>query len=536
MRMLKLAFAICMLAGASLALQWEGSAASNVRYDGGSIATSCIGEPRQDPFDLYANIMHTLTVNASLTQNGAEPAEFSSGPADLTVRITTNTSIGTILASSSLNFNQNAQPSPSIANLAFNSGEYSYISGRYPVCINEDPSRPDDRGVHYLNYIYGSATCNHAMNAADVVTVNVGYKPCMAGPVSGMGKGYMYCTGGTLKVNGKDAGTLSSSQQTFSTTVNLATGATTIPVSVTYQCYFILEKYLNTGLVQPLEHLIYQMPGGVPITQTVNVPITRVTPPVINLVPFITLNNTNYYAPGTSITVTKPNTKFDISFFVNRTDTLTLIDTPSLNWSVTSTPLELITRTYKDFTLIPPLTVGTPSPLVPPGTTPPITITVCRPGIGTDRVTLEVNQWRSIVESNYDDNIITITFDCGSVDQPMCRFIPGTLTTYPGQTKMANMSCYSKNTMEPMDCPSYSGATITHANGDFSDHYLPLVWAYDNSENATNQAYATAKGSADPNAGPYSDTVTATFPGSYSPPFRCSFNLEWGRPDCRYYM
>jgi hypothetical protein len=535
MRMLKLAFAICLLAGVSLALQWGGSATSNVRYDGGSIATSCIGEPRQDPFDLYANILHTLTVNASLTQNGVEPAEFSSGPANLDIRVTTNTSIGAILASSSLNFNQNAQPSPAAANLAFDNAEYSYISSKYPVCINEDPSRPDDRGVHYLNYIYGSATCNHAMSAADAVTVNVGYKPCMAGPVSGMGKGYMYCTGGTLKVNGLNAGTFSSSQQSFSTTVNLATGTTSIPVSVTYQCYFVLEKYLNTGDVQPIEHLIYQMPGGVPITQTVNIPINRVNPPQINLVPFITLNNTNYYT-GTHVTVNKVNTKFDISFFVNRTDNLVLIETPYLNWSITSTPPELITRTYRDFKLVPPLTVGTPHHLVPSGTTPPITITVCRPGFDTDTITLNINQWRSIIESSYDDNSITITFDCSSLDNPMCTFNPSTLITYPGQTKMTNMSCYDKRTMEPMDCPSYSDASITHANGEFSSHYLPLAWTYDISENATNLVNVTAIGGTNPDEGTYSDTVTATFPGSYVQPFSCKFNLEWGRPDCRYYM
>jgi hypothetical protein len=89
-----------------------------------------------------------------------------------------------------------------------------------------------------------------------------------------------------------------------------------------------------------------------------------------------------------------------------------------------------------------------------------------------------------------------------------------------------------------MDCPDarYS-AIMSYSNGLFSDHFEDIAWVHESFGNETNLAYVTAKGGLNPDEQTYSVAVTARFPATANyAQFECPFNLEWGRPDCRYYM
>jgi hypothetical protein len=550
MKAVFIAFAACMMAGAALALDFPPSSTSNaVQYHGGVTEPVATGG---SAITTYAMITHTITADLSITQNGAPAADLVSGPADAVVRLRTSATMGYVLSASDNDPSrtgnvEKADITPRFDDMA----DYAYLDSAYPACIMSAGYISTLEGLHAINFKinnkywcsqtggYCSAICTHTLNNPTAISMHYNPTgiPADSNP-AGKGNGYLYCNG-SLFLNGNEIGSITGNDQTFSAKINLADGQTTVQVSAKYTCYFVTELYYADGSkqsgVNSVENVNHQMQGGVPLTQTVIIPINRVTPPQINMVPLIILNNTYYSQGAPPITVNTPNTRFHITFLVNRTDTITLIEVPYLNWSLYSTPPELITTTYMNFPLTPPLIVGPPSRLVPPGKTPPITITVCRPGVVTDTVTLEVNTGRSITESSYDDNIITLTFDCSGIGKPKCRFTPGNLITYPGQAWMANMSCYDRISYEPVDCPMWNDATITHSNGDFLSHYQPLAWTYDSTENATNLVYVTAKGSTNPDEASYSDTVTATFPG-YSPAFGCDFNLDWRRPDCRYFM
>jgi hypothetical protein len=151
-------------------------------------------------------------------------------------------------------------------------------------------------------------------------------------------------------------------------------------------------------------------------------------------------------------------------------------------------------------------------------------------------VLLVVNLDNSIPESSYTDNSIRLIFDCSNLSQLQCRFSPPSLATYPGQTQMANMSCYDKDSGEPVDCPRAELSYVRYS-ANFVDYYQwPIVApVYDNNENATNLVYVTAKGSTDPDAQPAVASITIKFPPERGD-FECDLGLDWRLPDCRYYM
>jgi hypothetical protein len=546
MKAICVALAIWILAGAAFALDFNGSATNTLQYHGGVTEPVATGG---SVITTNAMITHDVLYDVSINQNGRPTTTFVSGPADVTIRVRTSATMGYALSASDSNPSRTGAVENAAITPMFDDTEYNFLRTRYPTCIKIAGLNSPYEGLHAINFkSRGSyvlpGTCMHTFQ--DPTAISIHYNPtglpADANP-AGMGNGYLYCNG-SVRVNGVNVGKITDNDQTFSARITLVDGQTAVPVSAVYQCYFVSELYDVDGSKQSgpssVENVNHQMPGGLPLNQTVNVDIPRVNPPVINLVPLILLNLT-YYTSGTpTITVDAPNTRFDISFFVNRTDNLTEIKVPRLNWSLGSgiPTLIPITGTYRNFILVPELEIGTPTQLPDPRI--PTVITVCRPGVEFDEVLLVVNLDNSIPEYSYSDNSIRLIFDCSGIYQLQCRFDPGSLATYPGQTKMANMTCYEELSGEPMDCPEAETSDVRYGNGltDFLDHYLPLTddsLDYDSGGNATNLVYVTAKGSIDPDAQPYSDTITVKFPPDEGD-FECSFGLDWRLPDCRYYM
>ncbi|MCX6773894.1 MAG: hypothetical protein NTY68_02735 [Candidatus Micrarchaeota archaeon] len=535
MKLMKLAFAVFLLAGISLALQWEGNYTSNEVYDGGNAIPVCsAGNPTYIRYS--AAIAHMLAINATLTQNGQEPTEFVPGTANLSIRITTNASIGNVVSFSKKDdvVTSNPQPSPVGATVLFNSAEYSYISGVYDNCRTSNRVNPPP--THYLNSKYDPNTnpCNHMMNSADAVTVNLGYRSgadnnqCMTPSVNNMGKGYMYCSGGTISINGHDMGKLSSNQQTLNTSVTLNEGQSSIPVSVTYQCYFIAELYNDAGQKQEIQHQMYQMPGGVPITQTVNVPIVIIPPHFINLIPIIRINNSNGividYDTSQTITTFNRNQKVNL-----------------LTWQYIGTPPEIKTSVpvvYVNQPLVPPLRGGDRPYIL---LIPYKEITICDDDKEFDTITVTIDPFGNIRESDPGDNTITLTINCSnkSDDNFRCSFYPtNNPIIEPGESIMTLLRCWNIITNAQVNCPTVTINMVKYYDNDFGNYFVkPVDWAEIKSNSYDSDNFnVTAIENSQPEIA-YQGTVEVKMPTDSGETWKdCRFNVLWRRPDCRYYM
>ena len=440
----KLAFGLLVLfamSGIALALQWsEEIKNSELHYSGGwSQAVYTTGSEVES----YSLINHTTGFHVMVTQNGQDVAQLQSGPADVTVTLSTDALIGYTQSTSEKFPNNNPTVSASGVSIDpyFSDEAYNFFSDEYsnPDCthttgslrlhiLNEKvcESPMTYRPVQGLGCVKKNENCcwkyecDSKSTYSSPIDITITYKPAGELPNSqvsdpayqsapGMGKGYLYCKG-NLYINGNDIGEITSNNQVFTTTTEIKSGMTELPVEARYQCYFVSELYTNANELQKIENIVYQMPnGGRAITPTVNVPI--ITPPTINLIPLIRIGTTDY-TTDTTITLTQTQLT-NLSFLVQRTDTLINILTTNLTWTYLGTPPEMppALTTNPNWPLIPPLTGNNP-PNPPQLLQPPTVVTICDVGKTRDTITLSINPDGTISETNTGDNTITLTIIC----------------------------------------------------------------------------------------------------------------------------
>jgi hypothetical protein len=387
------------------------SVANNLNYHGGRSAPAYSGGGGV-PFDTSATISHLTAFDIRVTQNGQDVSTFETGPAEVTVNLKTTSRItDTLSASSTDSPNNVAQTNPKALPLMYNDEYFNYMNSRYDVCLIRSPTL---EGLHAINdpdiiipNTYGSDYCFKTLS--NPTTININYKPYNDAPTAGMGKGYLYCQGNLL-INGVDAGKITSTDQDFAANITINIGTmTSIPVQAVYECFFVSELYDKSGNKQVLMNIIHQMPNGAPITPIVIVPIIR--PPDINLIPLIRIGTTDY-TTDTTITLTQTQLT-NLSFLVQRTDTLINILTTNLTWTYLGTPPEMppALTTNPNWPLIPPLTGNNP-PNPPQLLQPPTVVTICDVGKTRDTITLSINPDGTISETNTGDNTITLTIIC----------------------------------------------------------------------------------------------------------------------------